>query len=51
MYSINLSEYRMGIKLEKDPLAAEQINYLSETLNVCIAYDLDAWPKNSNFKF
>ena len=25
----------MGIKFDKDPLAAEQNNYLSEIVNVC----------------
>ena len=45
MYSIKLSGCRMGIKFDKDPLAAEQNNYLSKILNVYIIYDLDAWPK------
>ena len=51
--SINLSEYRIGIKIDKDPLAAEQKNYLSKIVNVYTVYDLDVWPKNTtnNFKF
>ena len=38
----------MGMKFDKDPLAAEQNNYLSEIVNVCIVYDLDTWPRNPN---
>ena len=38
--SIKLSEYRTGIKLDKDPLAVEQSNYLTKTVNVYIVYDL-----------
>ena len=51
--SIKLSEYRIGIKFEKDPLAVEQNNYLTKIINVYIVYDLDAWPRNptNNFKF
>ena len=53
MHSIKRSEYRIGIKLDKDPLAVEQNNYASKIVNVHIGYDLDAWPRNSNdnFKF
>ena len=42
----------MGIKFDKDPLVADQNNYLSKIVNVYIVYDLDAWPKNptNNFK-
>ena len=43
--SIKLSEYRIGIKFDKEPLAVEQNNYLTKIVNVYIAYDLDAWPK------
>ena len=32
--SIKLSEYRMGIKLDEDPLAVEQKNCLTKNLNV-----------------
>ena len=48
LHSIKLSEYRMGIKFDKDPLVIEQIN-----VNVYIVYDLDALPRNptNNFKF
>ena len=53
MNSIKLSEYRIGIKFDKDPLAVEQNNYLTKTLNVYIVCELNAWPKNptTNFKF
>ena len=53
MHIIKLSEYRIGIKFDKDSLAVEQNNYLTQVVNVYIAYDLDAWPKNptNNFKF
>ena len=53
MNSIKLSEYRIGIKFDKDPLAVEQNNYFPKTVNVYIVYDLDAWPRNptNNFKF
>ena len=41
------------MKFDKDPLAVEQNNYLTNILNVYIVYDLDAWPRNptNNFKF
>ena len=32
--STKLSEYRTGIKFDKDPLAVEQSNYLTKILNV-----------------
>ena len=35
----------MGIKFGKNPLAVEQNSYLNKNVNVCIVYDLDAWPK------
>ena len=35
----------MGIELDKDPLAVEQNNYLTEIANVYFDYDLAAWPK------
>ena len=37
--------YNMGIKFDKDPLSVEQKNYLTKIVNVCIVYDLGAWPK------
>ena len=53
MHIIKLSEYRIGIKFDKDPLAVEQNNYWNKVVNAYIVYDLDAWPrnptKNSNF--
>ena len=53
LHSIKLSEYRIGVKFDKDPLAVEQNNYLTKILNVYILNDLDAWPRNptNNFKF
>ena len=50
--SITLSEYKIGIKFDKDPLALDQNNHLIKIVNVFIVYDLDAWPKNptDNFK-
>ena len=51
--SINLSEYRIRIKFDKDPLAVEQNNYLTKIVNVYIVYGLNDWPKDTinNFKF
>ena len=46
LHSIKLSEYRIGMKFDKDPLAVEQNNSLSKIVNVYIVYDLDAWPRN-----
>ena len=53
MHSIKLSEYRMGTKIDKDPLAVEQNNYTTRIVNINIVYFLDAWPRNptNNFKF
>ena len=34
LHSINLSEFKMGIKFDKDHLAVEQDNYLREISNV-----------------
>ena len=50
---ILLSEYRIGIKFDKDPLAVEQNNYLTKIVNVYIVYHLHAWTRNptDNFKF
>ena len=43
----------MGIKLDRDPLAVEQNNYVTKTVNVYVFYDLNARPRNpsNNFKF
>ena len=41
LHSIKLSEYRMGIKFDEDPLAVEQNSYVSKIVNVYIGYDLD----------
>ena len=53
MHSIKLSQYKIGIKFDKDPLAVEQNNYLIKFVNVCIDYNLVVWSKNltSNFRF
>ena len=53
MHSIKRSGYKIGKKLDKDPLAVDQNNYLTKIVNVYIAYDLDAWLRNptNNFKF
>ena len=36
----------MEIKFDKNPLAAEQNNYATETVNAYIVYNLDTWPNN-----
>ena len=53
LHSIKLSEYRMGIKFDKNLLAVDQNNCLSKVVKVYIVYNLDAWPRNpaNNFKF
>ena len=53
LHSIRLSEYRIGIKFNKDPLAVEQNSYLTKIVNVYIVYELNDWPRNltNNFKF
>ena len=53
LHNTKLCECGIGIRFDKDPLDTEQKNYLSEIVNVYIAYDLDAWPRNStnNLKF
>ena len=51
--SIKHSEYRIGKKLDKNPLTIKQNSYLTKIINVYIVYDLDAWQRNptGNFKF
>ena len=49
--SIKLSEYKIGIKFDKDLLAAEQNNYLSKISNVYIVYDLEVWNPTNKFQF
>ena len=39
--SIKLSEYGIGIKFDKNPLAVEQNNYLTKIVNFSIVYDLE----------
>ena len=36
-----LSEYKIGIRFDKDPLAVEQNNYLRKIVNFYIINDLD----------
>ena len=52
-HSIKRSEYRKGIKFDKDPLALEQNNCLTKIVNVYIVCDLDSCPRypTNNFKF
>ena len=47
------SEYKMGIKFDKDPLAVEQNNYLNKIVSIYIVYNLNASPRNpsNNCKF
>ena len=51
LYSIKLSGYKTGIKFDKDPLAIEQINYLTKIVNVYIIYEVNAWSRNPNHNF
>ena len=53
LHSIKISEYKMRIKFDKDPLAVEQNTYATKIVNSYIVYDLDGWPRNptNNFKF
>ena len=44
--SIKLSEYKIGIKFDKDLLAVKQKNYLSRIVNVYVVYELYNWPRN-----
>ena len=46
-------EIKGSIEFDKDPLAVEQINYLTKIVNIYLVYELDAWPRNptNNFKF
>ena len=47
LHSINLSGYRIGIKIDKDHLLVEKNNYATKIVNAYLASDLDVWPKNS----
>ena len=53
LHSIKLSGHKTKIKFDKDPLAVEQNNYTTKTVNASIPYELDTWPKTSrnNFRF
>ena len=44
LHSIKPSEYRTGIKFDKDPLAVEQKNYMRKLVNIYIVYDVDVFP-------
>ena len=37
----------MGIKFDKDPLAIEQIDYLTKIVNAYIVYELEVWSKTT----
>ena len=41
LHSIKLSEYKVGIKFDKDALAVERNYYTNNIVNSYIAYDLD----------
>ena len=45
-HSIKLTEYRIGIKFDKETLATEKNNYLTKIVNAYIVYDLDVWLRN-----
>ena len=47
LHRLKLCGYKMEIKFDKDPLAVEQNNYLTEIVNIYIVYDLAVWPQNS----
>ena len=42
LHSIKLYGYKMEVKFDKDLLAVEQNNYLTQIVNVYIIYDLEA---------
>ena len=44
LHSIKLSEYRIGIKFDKDPLTTEQNNYKTKIVNAYIVLELDTRP-------
>ena len=46
VHTIKVFEYKIGIKFDKDPLAIEQSNYLTKTVNAYIVSKLDTWPRN-----
>ena len=50
LHGIKFIEYRMGINFDKDLSSVEQNNYATKNVDTCIAYDLDAWPRNSTKK-
>ena len=53
LHCINLFEYRIGIKFDKESLGVKQNDCLIKIANVYIVYDLDAWLRNptNSFKF
>ena len=52
LHSIKLSEYRIGIKFDKDPLTTEQNNYKTKIVNAYNVLELDTWPNDplNNFR-
>ena len=53
LHSIKISEYRIVMKFDKEPLPLEQNSYLTKILNVYVAYNLETQPRNPSnyFKF
>ena len=45
LHSIKISENKMGIRFDKDPLVVEQSSYAIKIVNAYILYELDTWPK------
>ena len=44
-HSIKPCGYKIGIKFDKDPLAVELNNYLTNLVNIYIVFELYDWPK------
>ena len=47
LHSIKHSEFWMGVKFDKNPLAVKQNNYATKSVNAYIVYNLDASPNNT----
>ena len=48
LHLINLTEYRIRVKLKECPLVVKKNNDLTEIVGVYIVYDLVAWSRNPN---
>ena len=46
LHSIKHCEYKIGKKMDKDPLVVEQNNYVTQIANTYIVYDLDTCSNN-----